>query len=356
MLAALLQGRELIVARRDTAVDVLRRLKAGGTDLQAPQEDGETPLNAAIRLGRKDLADALLAAGADPDAPDLQGRSPAWTALETGQPEMLALLAAHKARFTQVAAPPGQDFAQILLCQAAPAFNEALAAQGVSLQPACPAQAAAPHGRGVSKAVSKSAAPQRLPGHYYLQGVREVGSELVLSEDGSFDYLMSYGAVDISASGAWRSDGKQVYLDTPPLQPFSALAGVRAGGEPARPDNLTVRVYYQGRLVRADVAMSSASDDYAGAPRESEGEDGVSAPVASAGELRALAVFVPLPSGARWHFVDVSKLDPAARAIRIDLALPQAASVSPLHISMTLREDGSLVETRGGRALRYAKE
>ena len=92
------------------------------------------------------------------------------------------------------------------------------------------------------------------------------------------------------------------------------------------------------------------------AARESEGEDGVSAPVASAGELRALAVFVPLPSGARWHFVDVSKLDPAARAIRIDLALPQAASTSPLHISMTLREDGSLVETRGGRALRYAKE
>ena len=28
-------------ARRDAAVDVLRRLKAGGTDLQAPQEDGE---------------------------------------------------------------------------------------------------------------------------------------------------------------------------------------------------------------------------------------------------------------------------------------------------------------------------
>ena len=57
--------------------------------------------------------------------------------------------------------------------------------------------------------------------------------------------------------------------------------------------------------------------------------------------------------GRAWHFVDVSKLDPAARAIRIDLALPQAASVSPLHISMTLREDGSLVETAGqGVALR----
>ena len=134
---------------------------------------------------------------------------------------------AHKARFTQVAAPPGQDFAQILLCQAAPAFNEALAAQGVSLQPACPAQAAAARPRR-EQGGQQVGCPQRLPGHYYLQGVREVGSELVLSEDGSFDYLMSYGAVDISASGAWRSDGKQVYLDTPPLQPFSALAGVRA--------------------------------------------------------------------------------------------------------------------------------
>ena len=73
------------------------------------------------------------------------GRSPAWTALETGQPEMLACWPRTRRAFTQVAAPPGQDFAQILLCQAAPAFNEALAAQGVSLQPACPAQAAAPH-------------------------------------------------------------------------------------------------------------------------------------------------------------------------------------------------------------------
>ena len=66
--------------------------------------------------------------------------------------------------------------------------------------------------------------------------MREVGSELVLSEDGSFDYLMSYGAVDISASGAWRSDGKQVYLDTPPLQPFSALlrACAPAASRPGR--------------------------------------------------------------------------------------------------------------------------
>ena len=232
------------------------------------------------------------------------------------------------------------------------AFNEALAAQGVSLQPACPAQAA-PHGRGVSKAVSKSAAPQRLPGHYYLQGVREVGSELVLSEDGSFDYLMSYGAVDISASGAWRSDGKQV---TWTRRRCSRSRRWRArGGEPARPENLTVRVYYQGRLVRADVAMSSASDDYAGAPRESEGEDGVSAPVASAGELRALAVFV-LALGRALAFrrrVEAGSgcsrhpHRPGLAASRVDLAAAYFNDVARRWLA-----GGN---TRG-RALRYAKE
>ena len=209
VLAALLQGRELIVARRDTAVDVLRRLKAGGTDLQAPQEDGETPLNAAIRLGRKDLADALLAAGADPDAPDLQGRSPAWTALETGQPRCWPCWP--RTRRASRKSPRRRARTSRRSCCARPR------PRSTKRWPrrACRCsrhvrRRLAPHGRGVSKAVSKSAAPQRLPGHYYLQGVREVGSELVLSEDGSFDYLMSYGAVDISASGAWRSDGKQV--------------------------------------------------------------------------------------------------------------------------------------------------
>lgn len=348
LLSALLRDRQLAVARRDTVVDVLRRVKEMGADLDAPQgERGATPLGAAIELGRADLAEALLAAGASADAADAQGRSPAWLALASGQPQMLALLERHQARFDGAAAPPGQSFKQTLACQAAPAFAAVLQAAGVVLEQACPRAPAA------GKAMAKSAA--RVAGHYYLRGVREVGSELLLSADGSFDYLMSYGAMDIQASGTWRSDGRQVFLDTPPIQPFSAIGRVGADTRPAAGDQLTVRVYYQGRPVKVDVAMSSASADYAGTPKQSEGADGVSAPIAP-GELKALAVFVPLPASARWHAVDVSKSDIAARALRIDLELPESASLTPLHMTLALRADGALTTTQGGRELRYEKE
>lgn len=317
IVSQLLHSRQLIVARHATVVQLLRQLKASGADLDAPQADGATPLSVAIQLGRQDLADALLSAGASPDSVDAAGRTPAGVARETGQPAMRLLLERHGARVDDVAAP------------------------------------AVANKRGGAKASSKSAAG--LPGHYWLRGMREVGSEILLSEDGRFDYMMTYGAVDIVARGTWRSDGRQVFLDTPPIVPFSAIAGVRADTRPAESNQLTVRVYYRDRPVKVDVAMSSADADYGGGPRQSEGSDGVSAPIAPRA-LKALAVFVPLPSGARWHEVDVSKIDAGARAIRVDVAVPESATGTPLHKTFTLRKDGALVESSSGRELRYEKE
>lgn len=51
-----------------------------------------------------------------------------------------------------------------------------------------------------------------LAGHYYLSGVREVGSELLLRPDGQFDWVMSYGAVDQSARGRWRVERDAILL------------------------------------------------------------------------------------------------------------------------------------------------
>ncbi|MBB1595658.1 permease [Achromobacter sp. UMC46] len=319
IVSQLLHSRQLIVARQAAVVQLLRQLKASGTDLDAPQADGDTPLNVAIRLGRQDLADALLTAGASPDSVDAAGRSPAGVALETGQPGMRALLAHYGARLEEAAEP---------------------AAQGK---------------RAGAKAPSKSAAITRLAGHYRLLGMPEVGSEFLLSEGGGFNYMMTYGAVDIMARGSWRSDGKHVFLDTPPIAPYSAIAGVRADTRPAVPGQLTVRVYYRDRPVKIDVAMSSVDADYGGVPRQSEGSDGVSAPIAP-GALKALAVFVPLPSGARWHEVDISKFDAGARAIRVDVSVPESAAGTPLHKTFTVQKDGALVESSGGRELRYEKE
>ena len=51
-------------------------------------------------------------------------------------------------------------------------------------------------------------------GHYYLTGVHEVGSELVLLPDGRFHYFLAYGAYDENASGGWRVQGESIILNT----------------------------------------------------------------------------------------------------------------------------------------------
>jgi hypothetical protein len=52
----------------------------------------------------------------------------------------------------------------------------------------------------------------RLAGHYYLEGVMEVGSEILLRSDGSFDYMLAYGAEDQVANGCWSRSGEKVSL------------------------------------------------------------------------------------------------------------------------------------------------
>ena len=53
--------------------------------------------------------------------------------------------------------------------------------------------------------------PQRV-GHYYLNGVMEVGSELLLRPDGSFEFMLAYGALDQYGKGCWRVEGNRVLV------------------------------------------------------------------------------------------------------------------------------------------------
>ena len=52
----------------------------------------------------------------------------------------------------------------------------------------------------------------RLAGGYELQGVREVGSLIMLGLDGAFGYMLTYGAYDEEADGCWQTDDKTVTL------------------------------------------------------------------------------------------------------------------------------------------------
>ena len=53
-----------------------------------------------------------------------------------------------------------------------------------------------------------------LAGDYILQGVMEVGSELLLKSDGSFEYMLAYGAADYWAKGTWRHEDNSVVLNS----------------------------------------------------------------------------------------------------------------------------------------------
>ena len=59
-----------------------------------------------------------------------------------------------------------------------------------------------------------TARAEDLAGHYVLQGVMEVGSELLLKSDGSFEYMLAYGAADYWAKGTWRHKDNSVVLNS----------------------------------------------------------------------------------------------------------------------------------------------
>lgn len=51
-----------------------------------------------------------------------------------------------------------------------------------------------------------------LVGHYYLMGVMETGSELLLRPNGLFAWSLSYGAMDQDTQGAWHVEHDEVVL------------------------------------------------------------------------------------------------------------------------------------------------
>lgn len=86
----------------------------------------------------------------------------------------------------------------------------------------------------VCEAPSQAADVASLEGHYYLAGVREVGSELLLKPDGSFQWMLAYGAADHTVQGRWWRNGDCIGLagEQRKQLPFELLR--RDGDEMAR--------------------------------------------------------------------------------------------------------------------------
>jgi len=87
-------------------------------------------------------------------------------------------------------------------------FRASLVAFALMLLVAMPAQAGK-----VRKAETPAViVEQKLAGHYYLEGIMETGSELLLDENGRFQWYFTYGALDLAADGNWHNEGGNVVL------------------------------------------------------------------------------------------------------------------------------------------------
>jgi hypothetical protein len=64
----------------------------------------------------------------------------------------------------------------------------------------------------VCKEVKFQQTDEAWSGHYYLNGVMEVGSELLLQPDGKFKWMLAYGALDQYAEGTWWKNGNCIGL------------------------------------------------------------------------------------------------------------------------------------------------
>lgn len=57
-----------------------------------------------------------------------------------------------------------------------------------------------------------AAEPTDPAGHYYLSGMTDVGSELLLKKSGEFEWVLMYGATDMAAQGKWKREGQRIVL------------------------------------------------------------------------------------------------------------------------------------------------
>lgn len=76
---------------------------------------------------------------------------------------------------------------------------------------------------------AQPAADPAFVGHYYLSGVMETGSELLLKPDGRFEWCLVYGALDQFAKGRWERRSSRIVLiadvsaNQPPSAPFETM-------------------------------------------------------------------------------------------------------------------------------------
>ena len=153
-----------------------------------------------------------------------------------------------------------------------------------------------------------------IEGHYFLEGVMETGSELLLKPDGTFQYYLVYGALDQFAHGIWSNASGTVILNAQtPATGFSIIDPQRLGviDIPQVPDRGTILVTVineerDARLSHVPVTARFADGRTASSETDNEGSAIISIPPGAEGKLVRLGLAFP-QAGVPIQWLDLSK-------------------------------------------------
>ena len=89
--------------------------------------------------------------------------------------------------------------------------------------------------------------PEKVPGIYYLHGIKETSSGFRLNPDGTFQFFFTYGALDRYGSGTWKLDSDTVVLQS---LPWPGHDFTLAASGNVDDDLVTVKILGNPQLVR----------------------------------------------------------------------------------------------------------
>ena len=203
-------------------------------------------------------------------------------------------------------------------------------------------------------------ADDTLPGHYYLKGMREVGSELLLKKEGQFQWMLSYGSRDLYAEGSWQQTDNQLILLAAPPSPNPLFRlftekemNIRKPAEEGRWVAI-VGVPQYGPVPDIEVQFESKSGKKIRAVSDESGDAMVKMP---AREEWARAGLRRKNSKGSWQWLVIPPERAKARIAAFALDNPRDAQIAPFEkMQLQIETQGLLIDdqTTGIRGL-YTK-
>lgn len=181
---------------------------------------------------------------------------------------------------------------------------------------------------------------QKLSGHYYLEGTRDVGSELMLRDSGKFEWNLMYGNQDFSARGTWRQDGNHVVLsaakkEVTTFRPFADSESNFTKSPDAGNWVAVVGVPHVGPLADVEVRFQAASGKIATAVSGRNGDAIVKMPSSEHWERTGFRRF---GSTDPWQWISLSAERSQARLAGFAVANPESIQPPPFK-SLKLRNE-----------------